>query len=54
MGPVAPRHPRWQQLRGDGDGDGALAGSCSAVLRALHLIEGLGPAVGLHVNLAKC
>ena len=31
----------------------ALAGTCSAVLRALHLIEELGPALGLHVNLAK-
>ena len=37
-------------------GNGALAGTCSAVLRALHLhlIEELGPALGLHVNLAKC
>ncbi|KAL5476082.1 hypothetical protein EMCRGX_G025987 [Ephydatia muelleri] len=25
-----------------------------SVLRALHLIEDLGPALGLHVNLAKC
>ena len=29
-------------------------GTRSAVLRALHLIEELGPALGLHVNLAKC
>ena len=35
-------------------GNGALAGTRSAVLRALHLIEELGPALGLHVNLAKC
>eukprot|EP00731_Ephydatia_muelleri_P038695 Em0865g1a len=34
--------------------NGALAGTRSAVLRALHLIEELGPALGLHVNLAKC
>eukprot|EP00731_Ephydatia_muelleri_P021996 Em0014g587a len=34
--------------------DGALAGTRSAVLRALHVIEELGPALGLHVNLAKC
>ena len=34
--------------------NGALAGTCSAVFRALHLIEELGPALGLHVNLAKC
>ena len=33
---------------------GALAGTRSAVLRALHLIEELSPALGLHVNLAKC
>ena len=32
----------------------ALVGTCSAVLRALHLIEELGPSLGLHVNLAKC
>ena len=32
--------------------DGALAGSRLAVLRALHLIEELGPALGLHVT--KC
>ena len=31
--------------------NGALAGTRSAVLRALHLIEELGPALGLHVNL---
>ncbi|KAL5479479.1 hypothetical protein EMCRGX_G023005 [Ephydatia muelleri] len=34
--------------------NGALAGTRSAVLRALHLIEELSPALGLHVNLAKC
>ena len=34
--------------------DGALVGTCPAVLHALHLIEDLGPALGLHVNLAKC
>ena len=34
--------------------DGALAGTRPAVLRALHMIEELGPAMGLHVNLAKC
>ena len=34
--------------------DGALAGSRPAVLRALHLIEEMGPALGLHVYLAKC
>ena len=34
--------------------DGALAGSRPAVLWALHLIEEMGPALGLHVNLAKC
>eukprot|EP00731_Ephydatia_muelleri_P017769 Em0010g867a len=34
--------------------DGALAGTRPAVLSALHLIEELGPALGLHVNLAKC
>ena len=34
--------------------DGALAGTRPAVLRALHVIEELGPALGLHVNLAKC
>ena len=34
--------------------NGALAGTRSAVLRALHLIEELCPALGLHVNLAKC
>ena len=31
-----------------------IAGSCPAVLRAVHLIEELGPALGLHVNLATC
>ena len=34
--------------------DGALAGSRPAVLQALHLIEEMGPALGLPVNLAKC
>ena len=34
--------------------DGALAGSRPAVLRALPMIEEMGPALGLHVNLAKC
>eukprot|EP00731_Ephydatia_muelleri_P006382 Em0003g630a len=34
--------------------DGALAGTRQAVLRALLLVEELGPALGLHVNLAKC
>ena len=34
--------------------DGALAGTRSAVLRALHVIEEMGSALGLHVNLAKC
>eukprot|EP00731_Ephydatia_muelleri_P002958 Em0001g2958a len=34
--------------------DGALAGTRSAVLHALHVIQELGPALGLHVNLAKC
>eukprot|EP00731_Ephydatia_muelleri_P006380 Em0003g628a len=34
--------------------DGALAGTHPAVLHALHLVEKLGPALGLHVNLAKC
>eukprot|EP00731_Ephydatia_muelleri_P020890 Em0013g617a len=33
--------------------DGALAGTRPAVLRALHLIEDLGPALGLHVNLGQ-
>ena len=34
--------------------NGASAGTRSAVLCALHLIEELGPALGLQVNLAKC
>ena len=34
--------------------DGALAGTRSAVLSALHVIEEMGSALGLHVNLAKC
>ena len=31
-----------------------LAGKLSAVLRALHLIEELGPHMGLIINLSKC
>ena len=34
--------------------DGVLTGSRSAVLRALFLIEELGPSLGIHINLAKC
>ena len=34
--------------------DGALSGSHPGVLCALHLIEELGPTIGLHVNLAEC
>ena len=34
--------------------DGVLAGERSAVVRALHLIEELGPHLGLHINLSKC
>ena len=34
--------------------DGVLAGTKSAVLRAMHLIEELGPPFGIFINLAKC
>ena len=34
--------------------DGVLAGNRKSVLRAIHLIEELGPALGLHINLVKC
>ena len=34
--------------------DGVLAGTKSAVLRAMHLIEELGPTFGIFINLAKC
>ena len=34
--------------------DGVLAGEKSAVIRALHLIEELGPYLGLHINFSKC
>ena len=34
--------------------DGVLAGSRSAVLQAVHLIEELSPALGIHINLTKC
>ena len=34
--------------------DGVLAGPKSAVLRAMHLIEELGPPFGIFINLAKC
>ena len=34
--------------------DGVLAGERSAVVCALHLIEDLGPHLGLHINLPKC
>eukprot|EP00731_Ephydatia_muelleri_P010281 Em0005g867a len=34
--------------------DGVLTGKHSAVLRALSLIEELGPSLGIHINLAKC
>ena len=34
--------------------DGLLAGKRSAVLRALHLIEELGPHMGLFINFSKC
>ena len=33
--------------------DGALAGNRPAVLRAMHIIEEMGPALGLYINLAK-
>ena len=34
--------------------DGILAGERSAVIRALHLIEDLGPHLGLYINFFKC
>ena len=34
--------------------DGTLAGERSAVVRALHLIEELGPHLGLFINYPKC
>ena len=34
--------------------DGVLTGERSAVVRALHLIEELGPHLGLQINLSKC
>ena len=34
--------------------DGVLAGTKSAVLGAMHLIEELGPPFGIFINLAKC
>ena len=34
--------------------DGVLAGSRPAVLRAVHLLEEFGPALGIHINLTKC
>ena len=34
--------------------DGVLAGERSTVIHALHLIEELGPHLGLHMNLSKC
>ena len=34
--------------------DGAVAGERSAVICALHLIEELGPHLGLHINFSKC
>ena len=34
--------------------DGVLAGNRSDVVHALHLIEALGPHLGLHINIAKC
>ena len=33
---------------------GAIAGTEFAVLRAMHLIEELGPALGIFINLPKC
>ena len=33
--------------------DGVLAGRKSAILRALSLIDTLGPPLGLHINLPK-
>ena len=34
--------------------DGVLAGNRPAVLRAVQLIEELGPALGIHINFSKC
>ena len=34
--------------------DGVLAGERFAVICALHLIEELGPHLGLHINFSKC
>ena len=34
--------------------DGVLAGDHPAVFRAMHIIEEMGPALGLHINFAKC
>ena len=34
--------------------DGVLTGRRSAALRALSLIEELGPSLGIHINLTKC
>ena len=34
--------------------DGVIAGNRQAVIRALGLIEELGPHLGLHINLQKC
>ena len=34
--------------------DDALAGNRPAVLRAMHIIEEIGPALGLYINVTKC
>ena len=34
--------------------DGALAGNCPAMLRAVHIIKEIGPSLGLYINFAKC
>ena len=34
--------------------DGALAGNRPAVLRAMHIIEEMGPALDLYSNVSKC
>ena len=34
--------------------DGVLAGSRPAVLQAVHLLDKLVPALGIHINLTKC
>ena len=34
--------------------DGVLAGVHPAVVRAMHIIEEMGSALGLHINFAKC